>query len=69
MEPASAIDWDAFGGWAMTAALLIAVIGVVWFVRWRRDPKGFAETWRRGPANGSHASHGTGGKGPGGGRP
>lgn len=53
----------------MTAVLLIAVVGLVWFIRWRRDPKGFAESWRRGPTNSSHASHGTGGKGPGGGRP
>lgn len=69
MDAASGIDWDAFAGWAMTAALMAAAVGGVWFVRWRRDPGRFAESWRRSPADRSHTSHGTGGKGPGGGRP
>lgn len=43
------IDWGAFEGWLITAILLLVPVGFVWWRRWRRDPAGFAASWRRLP--------------------
>lgn len=43
------IDWGALQGWAMVSGLLLAVVALVWWRRWRRDPKGFRDSFRRLP--------------------
>jgi hypothetical protein len=45
------IDWDAAQGWAITAVLMLALVGVVWWLRWRRDPLAFREGWMRVPSD------------------
>ena len=30
-------------GWAMTAIPMLLLVGIVWYRRWRRDPKAFRE--------------------------
>lgn len=37
------LDWDALMGWAMTAIPMLLLVGIVWYRRWRRDPKAFRE--------------------------
>ncbi len=47
----AAIDWDALQGWAMVAGLMLAGVALVWWRRWRRDPKAFRESFRRLPTD------------------
>lgn len=37
------LDWDALIGWAMTAVPMLLLVGIIWYRRWRRDPKAFAQ--------------------------
>ena len=37
------LDWDALIGWAMTALPMLLLVGIVWYRRWRRDPRAFME--------------------------
>ncbi|WPB86364.1 hypothetical protein [Sediminicoccus rosea] len=37
------LDWDALIGWAMTAVPMLLFVGIIWYRRWRRDPKAFLE--------------------------
>lgn len=37
------LDWDALMGWALTAVPMLLLVGIVWYRRWRRDPKAFME--------------------------
>jgi hypothetical protein len=37
------LDWDALIGWAMTAVPMLLLVGIVWYRRWRRDPRAFME--------------------------
>jgi hypothetical protein len=37
------LDLDALAGWAITAVLLMTVVAMAWYRRWRRDPAGFRQ--------------------------
>lgn len=37
----SGFDIDALIGWALTALLMLIVVAIVWYRRWRRDPVAF----------------------------
>jgi hypothetical protein len=37
------LDWGALIGWAMTAVPMLLLVGIMWFRRWRRDPRAFME--------------------------
>lgn len=46
---AGSIDWGALEGWALVAGLMLALVALVWWRQWRRDPQGFRERFRRLP--------------------
>lgn len=45
------IDYDALAGWAITAGLMLGLVAVVWWRRWRRAPQDFKDSFRRMPAD------------------
>jgi hypothetical protein len=45
------IDWNALEGWLITALLLLVVVGIAWWRRYRRNPEGFRRSWSRLPSD------------------
>jgi len=39
----SSLDLDALVGWALTAVLLLSIVAIAWYRRWRRDPAAFRD--------------------------
>ena len=45
--------WEMFFFVAMVVGAVVAVVAIVWLVRWRRNPEAFRQSWKRTPMPGS----------------
>lgn len=48
--------WEMGVFMALVVGAVGMVVGIAWFIQWRRDPEGFKARWRRSPMEGS-ANH------------
>ena len=50
---ATMTGWEMFFLVVPVVGVFVAVVAAAWFVRWKRDPKAFADSWRQTPPPGS----------------